>query len=382
MDADLIATLRRDSPVRIFLMVNNFEVGGSERQFTVLAQSISEPEFQVHLGCVDRRGPLADQLGDVREFPLGGSLYKWQSLRARCHLSRHLRSRQIQIAHSFDFYANLTMIPAARIARVPVVIGSHRQLGDLLTPKKFCAQAAAFYWCDAVVCNSQAGADRLAAAGVPRDKLAVIGNVLPPAALESAPAALPRHPGTLRVGMVARMNSRRKNHAGFLRIAAQIHQRMPDVEFLLVGDGPLRPELERQAAALNLSDRVIFLGDRRDIPAVLASMEVAVLTSNSESLSNAILEAMAARLPVVAYDVGGNAELVNDQRGALIAPLNEDDFANAIQRLLSDSYLRGRQGDDARHFVEENFNLDRIRGRYERLYLALLEKKRRRKPSG
>jgi glycosyltransferase involved in cell wall biosynthesis len=176
--------------------------------------------------------------------------------------------------------------------------------------------------------------------------------------------------------MVARMNAHYKNHVGFLRIAAQIHQCMPDVEFLLVGDGSLRPELEQQAAALGLSDRAVFLGDRRDIPAVLASMDVAVLTSDSESLSNAILEAMAARLPVVAYNVGGNAELVNDQRGFLIDSENENIFANAIQLLLSDANLRKQKGENARRFVKENFGIDRMRRRYEDLYVTLLEKKR------
>lgn len=369
-------TCLADSEISLFLMINTFETGGSERQFTVLAQNISESAFRIHLGCVSRRGPLADQVGDVAQFPLGGSLFGWKSLRSRLNLSRHLRSRHVQVAHAFDFYANLTLIPAAHFVRVPVIIGSHRQLGDLLTPAKFRAQTTAFRWCDAVTCNSQAAADRLAAAGVPHEKLAVIGNALLPAALEPAPAALPRRPDTLRVGMVARMNAHYKNHVGFLRIAAQIHQCMPDVEFLLVGDGSLRPELEQQAAALGLGDRVVFLGDRRDIPAVLASMDVAVLTSDSESLSNAILEAMAARLPVVAYNVGGNAELVNDQRGFLIDSENEKIFANAIQRLLSDANLRKQKGENACRFVRENFGIDRVRRRYEDLYVTLLEKKR------
>jgi len=369
-------TCLADSEISLFLMINTFETGGSERQFTVLAQNISESAFRIHLGCVSRRGPLADQVGDVAQFPLGGSLFGWKSLRSRLNLSRHLRSRHVQVAHAFDFYANLTLIPAAHFVRVPVIIGSHRQLGDLLTPAKFRAQTTAFRWCDAVTCNSQAAADRLAAAGVPHEKLAVIGNALLPAALEPAPAALPRRPDKLRVGMVARMNAHYKNHVGFLRIAAQIHQCMPDVEFLLVGDGSLRPELEQQAAALGLGDRVVFLGDRRDIPAVLASMDVAVLTSDSESLSNAILEAMAARLPVVAYNVGGNAELVNDQRGFLIDSENEKIFANAIQRLLSDANLRKQKGENACRFVRENFGIDRVRRRYEDLYVTLLEKKR------
>lgn len=384
--ASINTTRGGDPPISLFLMVNTFETGGSERQFTLLAQNIGAPAFQLHLGCVSHRGPLAAHFGDVPQFPLGGSLFGWKSLRTRLNLSRHLRHHQVQVAHAFDFYANLTLIPAARFARVPVVIGSHRQLGDLMTPAQFRAQAAAFRWCDAVVCNSQAAANRLIATGLAPDKIAVIGNALPPEAFTAAPAALPKRPGVLRVGMVARMSHRYKNHSGFLRIAAQIHrniahQRTPDTEFVLVGDGPLRQQLENEASSLGLGASAIFLGDRQDMPAVLASLDVAVLTSDSESLSNVILEAMAADLPVVAYSVGGNSELVNDQRGALVAAGNETDFANAIQSLLSDAHLREHQGSNARRFVEENFSLDRVRSRYEDLYLTLLEKKGRRKPT-
>ena len=384
-DSDNLASARRADPVRLFLMVNTFETGGSERQFTVLAQNLSPKDFDLHLGCVSHRGEFADQFKDVPQFPLGGSLFGWKSVRTRLNLRRHLCENKIEVAHAFDFYANLTMIPAARLARVPVVIGSHRQLGDLMTSSQFRAQAAAFRWCDAVVCNSQAAADRLAAVGLKREKLAIIGNALPSTAFAPAAPALPRREGVLRVGMVARMNAHYKNHAGFLRIAAEVSKRVPEAEFVLVGDGPLRPELERQAAGLGVGDRVLFLGDRQDIPAVLASLDVAVLTSDSESLSNVILEAMAASLPVVAYNVGGNAELLNEQgndglacpssRGALIPPRKDNEFAEAVIRLLSNRDLRHQQGEDARRFVEENFSLDRVRRRYEDLYLGLLTRK-------
>jgi glycosyltransferase involved in cell wall biosynthesis len=269
----------------------------------------------------------------------------------------------------------LTLIPAARLARVPVVIGSQRQLGDLLTPRQFRAQAAALRWCDGVVCNSQAAADRLASEGLRRHKLFIIGNALPATAFASVSEAVPRTSGCLRVGMVARMNAHSKNHSGFLRIASRIHQQVPDVEFLLAGDGPLRRELEKQAQDRGLGNRVIFLGDRTDIPGVFASMDVAVLTSASESLSNVILEAMAAGLPVVAYRVGGNAELVNEGRGVLIPAGNEEEFAGAVLRLLASPTMGLQLGRNGHKYAQENFSLERILERYEACYQTLLEKK-------
>ncbi len=364
-----------DSRVRLFLMTNSFETGGSERQFAVLARNLRTEQFEVDLGCIQSKGPFANDFGDVPEFWLGSNLYGWTSWRTRLRLSQRLRQQHIQIAHAFDFYTNLTLIPAARFARVPVVIGSQRQLGDLLTPKQFQAQAAAFRWCDAVICNSRAAAARLAEEGLSSDKLVVIGNALPAEAFASVPAVLPRRPGTLRVGMVARMNHRYKNHSGFLRIAQRINQRMPDVEFLLAGDGPLRTELEREAQILGIADRVVFLGDRRDIPAVMAALDVAILTSDSESLSNVILEAMAAGLPVVAYRVGGNAELVNEERGELVSSGDEERFSAAVERLLSAPSMRAQFGHNARKFAEDNFGLEKVRARYEACYRTLLEKK-------
>jgi glycosyltransferase involved in cell wall biosynthesis len=360
-------------------MINSLETGGTERQFVEIARSLRRDGLQVDLGCLQKKGPFLEGLGELHVSELGGSLYGLQSIRSRWQLVGHLRKLEIAAAHAFDFYANLMLVPAAKLARVPVVIGSHRQLGDLLTPAKFHAQLMTFRWCDRVVCNSRAAADRLLQAGLPGHKLVVIGNGLPREAFAEYAPVFERREGILRVGMIARMNAAYKNQAGFLRAAARLGDKFPNVEFLLIGDGPLRPELERQAVALGLQSRVRFLGDRRDIPAILASIDVSVVPSVSESLSNVMLESMAAGVPVVATAVGGNLELGGDGRVLLVPPNDEEALAAGLERVLADEELRRGMSYRARQFALENFGVERIHQQYCELYSDVLASRSQRR---
>ena len=363
---------------RVFLMINSFETGGSERQFAALAQSLDLERFPLSLGCIQTKGPLRELFGDVPRFRLGGSVYGWKSWHSRWQLARHLRRNKIEIAHAFDFYTNLTLIPAARAVRVPVTIASQRQLGDLLSPVQRRAQRLAFAMCKAVVCNSRAAADKLIHDGVSAAKVHVIGNALAPASFAETTPLVPRQAGVLRVGMIGRMNAHYKNHLGLLSAAAVLLRSFPQAEFLVAGDGPLRGELEGECARLGISAQVKFLGDRRDIPAVLASLDVVVSPSDSESLSNVILESMAAGLPVVATSVGGNPELVTTDRGILIPPRDVDAMVAATGRLLQDAELRAELGENARRFVRANFSAQSVTAQYEDLYTDLLAGRSRR----
>lgn len=353
-------------------MVNSLERGGTERQFVELARSLRESGCSVHLGCIQNKGPFLDDLvrfgfPEPASFGLGGSLYGWKSWKSRWKLKGHLRKGNIAVAHAFDFYVNLALVPAARLARVPV-IGSQRQLGDLLTSAQSRVQLEMFRWCDRVVCNSKAAADRLLQAGLQASKLVVIGNAMPAASFTAAPAALPAQRGVLRVGMIARMNVRAKNQDLFLRAASRLARRFPEAEFLLVGDGPFRGELEELAVDLGIQQQVRFLGDRRDIPAILASLDVSVVPSASESLSNVMLESMAAGVPVVATSVGGNVELGGEDRALLVPPNHEEALASGIESLLREEKLRREIAARARSFAEQNFSAARIRQQYCELY--------------
>jgi glycosyltransferase involved in cell wall biosynthesis len=329
----------------------------------------------VRPACLRRTGGLLSRVGEIPEFPPGGSLFGLQSMSARLAMGRYLRQNRVVAAHAFDFYTNLMVIPTARIAGVPVVMGSQRQLGDLLTPAQSWAQLQAFRMCDRVVCNSRAAAERLRKKGLTESKLEVIPNGLPSDLFAEAAASIPRRAGIVRVGMIARMNDAVKNHAAFLRAAARVAKESPNVEFLLVGDGPLRAGLESMAGELGITGKVTFAGERHDIPAMLASMDVSVLISASESLSNAILESMGAGVPVIATSVGGNPELVRDgENGLLIAGGGEEQLVKAILQLAGDANLRRSLGEHGREFAR-SFHIEVICRRYEDLYLSLLAKK-------
>jgi glycosyltransferase involved in cell wall biosynthesis len=127
---------------------------------------------------------------------------------------------------------------------------------------------------------------------------------------------------------------------------------------------------------LGIADRVIFAGERQDVPAMLASMDISALISGSESLSNVILESMAAGIPVVATSVGGNPELVtHGETGFLVPPGDEHELLRMLGELVASPELRSSCANKAKQFALANFHMDHVCRVYERLYLGILEEK-------
>jgi glycosyltransferase involved in cell wall biosynthesis len=146
---------------------------------------------------------------------------------------------------------------------------------------------------------------------------------------------------------------------------------------LIAGDGPERADLERQARVLGLGHDTRFLGNRRDVPALLAAADVFVLASLWEGLPLALLEAMAAGLPSVVTAVGGNPEVIdNGESGLLVPAADEPAFAAALRRLLRDPEQRRRMGQAARKKFNEQFSLRRFVETHENLYEAILAERR------
>jgi glycosyltransferase involved in cell wall biosynthesis len=167
-----------------------------------------------------------------------------------------------------------------------------------------------------------------------------------------------------------------KNHALFLESAARIAAQEPGARFVVVGDGVLRPTLEKQAPELGITDRVLFTGWRRDLPRICADLDVLVVSSDNEGTPVSAIEAMAAGCPVVATRVGGLPDLIEDDKtGRLVPPRDAAALASAVLNLLHSPQIARELGKNAQAFVRQRFTVQRLLSDIDDLYTQLLAEK-------
>jgi glycosyltransferase involved in cell wall biosynthesis len=387
MDDDRRAHLR--ARVKLLAVSNNFYAGGTERHLVTLSRRLDNGTFEQHLACLDRQGEFLQDI-EARDIPLTEyrikRLYGPATLRQQFRLASYLMSRGIQIVHTYGFYSHAFAIPAARLAGTPVIIASIRDLGDVWTPAQQRLQRGVCRLAHRVLTNAEAIKQRLIAAGYRRDAIAVIRNGVDPVPADEPPAG-----GTLRdelgmpadapiIAMVSRLNRVRgidfKGVEYFLEAAALVASRCPDARFLVLGDGPSRDAFVGDARRRGLAGRVLFAGFRKHVTRGLREVTLSVLPSLSEGLSNALLESMAAGVPIVATRVGGNPELVVDGvTGLLVPPRDAGALAAAMCLLLENPALARRFGEAARQRALHHFSIERMVQETEDLYLSLLRRR-------
>jgi L-malate glycosyltransferase len=381
--------MRQDSRrVRVLKFLNNFFIGGTERQFVYAANGLDRSRFAVEVGCFNREGPLLDSLsGDVpvHTYPIHGSFYSWRSIASQLRLAKDVRNRRFDVVHAYGWYPNVFAIPASRLALRPAIIASIRDVGAYMTASKIQALKFACCLADCVVANSNAGRSWLTGLGVNEQKIEVIRNgivVRPRDHHSKNDRASVRKEfgipaGTPVCACVGRVVSG-KGMDFYLRAARIVLERGRDVRFLMIGarsvDRNYQSEMETLAQELNLDHRMIFTGQRQDVPEILSEVDIVVHPSLTEGLSNVILEAMAAALPVVATRVGGNPELVEDgSTGLLVRAESAQEIADAVCQLLDQPEMARAFGERARRRVEGEFAIDCMLAKTEALYLRLIE---------
>jgi glycosyltransferase involved in cell wall biosynthesis len=169
------------------------------------------------------------------------------------------------------------------------------------------------------------------------------------------------------------MHSDVKGHSTLIEAARNVCGKFPQVKFVLIGDGKKRTEFEAKVSALGLQSNFLFLGSRQNVPEILACCDIAVLPSQAEGFSNALLEYMAMGLPTVATDVGGNPEVIeNGVNGLLVKPNHPAALADAISSLLENPHFASQLGPAGKERVRRHFNFAQLTSNVDALYTELL----------
>jgi len=368
--------------VRVAYVIDKLHLAGAQIHLLQLLRGLDRRAFEPRVFCLIRGGPVAERIRalGIEVDVLGmGSIYGPRALRALPRLVRALRGTAI--AHTYLVSANVYGTLAARLAGVPAVVTSRRDTGfsrnwRLRLVEEWLVNPRV----DRVTAVSPAIAREVRAErGLSADKVVTIPNGVDPAAFD--PALPPREAARSRLGLAGDESalgviahlSPVKGHADLLAAMARIVAAVPRARLFVVGDGILRPELEARSRSLGLGDRVIFTGAREDVATILAALDVVVVPSHTEGLSNALLEAMAMARPVVATAVGGNPDAVEaGVTGLLVPPNDPEALAAAVLRLLDHPDEARRLGEAARRRVLADFSLDRMVAGYEALYRSLL----------
>jgi glycosyltransferase involved in cell wall biosynthesis len=363
---------------RLAYVIDELEVGGTQRQVVEMSSGLMGRGWQVDVVVLT---PILAMASEFQAVGVPVHLVPKQrmvDLPLILALRRFFRRRGVGVVHAFSATAEFFGGVAARLSGCRFV-ASVRNFDEPLPALQAVSKRLACRLADVVVANSAAGGRRAVAAGVaPTGKLRVVPNGVR-LAVPSAPhdrQAVRRSLGcaedTCLILSVGRL-VRAKGYDVTVDVARQVVAVQPRARFVIVGEGPLRSVLARRIGDAGLTESVVLLGERTDVPSLLAAADVYLNTSVSEGMSNSVMEAMAAGLPVLASAVGGTPELIaSGETGILFEPGDCLAAAEMLGQLIEGAALRRAVGARARAFVEGRLTTAAMLGKLESLYEALL----------
>ncbi|WP_426751410.1 spore coat polysaccharide biosynthesis glycosyltransferase ExoK [Myxococcus sp. Y35] len=364
-------------PLRLVQFTRSFHIGGTEVQVLELLRGLP-PSYRLQVSVLDDSGPLIGavwKLGHAPEaFPLKGSVVQANTAYQVYRMARWLRRNRVELVHVHDFYSTMVAVPAAKLAGTKVIVG-RLDLSHWQGKARRAVHARLTRMADHVIGNAEAIRNQLITEeGLPASRVSVIHNGLDLPRFEARQreglrGPLPDAGGAPVVVHVANMNHPVKRQEDLLLALAMLRHEGLTLHAFLVGDGPRRPDLEKLAGELGVSDTVHFLRHRTDVPAIYARATFGVLCSTAEGMSNAVMEGMAAGLPMVVTRVGGNPDLIRDgERGLVVEPERPAQLAQAFRHLLSNPEKAREMGQAARDFVARELSLEKMVRRHDTLY--------------
>src|SRR5580658_4884022 len=364
------------APIPVLLMVRELNLGGSERQMAEIAKALDRSRFDPRVGCFRPAGLRADDLRaagvPIVHFPVPSLA----SVKGALHIAAYIREQNIQLVHTFDTPANLYGVPAARFAGSAVVLSSQRVDRVLWPAWQRHGLRLIDRMVDGIVVNCEFLRRHLRdAEKAPAGLIHLCYNGIDTHAFQAEPNARTDalRAAALVVGVVCGLRPE-KGLDTLLDAFAAVHGLVPGMKLAIVGSGSCLANLQDRARALGVLRDCIFEPATPRVADWLHAIDIFVLPSLSEALSNSLMEAMACGCCPIASRVGGNPELIEDgARGLLFPPGDAAGLAAALRELILNPDLRRRMADAGHDFVHANFSRETAARRMEQIYSGLLE---------
>lgn len=372
--------------IKILHVIDSLGIGGMERIVIDVANGLDSTRFEQVVCCISRRGEAADQLRDgVRCFDLGKGDKADRLMPLK--LAGVIRRERPDIIHSQSWSGVDTALAKLLMPGVKLVHSEHgRSYSDLRRQSlmRRMARRGLYHVADSVFAiSSEVREFYCGQTGFSAERMQIIPNGIDTRRIDEADAKGIRAefgiaPDDFVFGTVARLDLTKDTMMLARAFAAiALPRQNPKLKLLIVGDGEQRARLEEFVAMLGLNRIVIFAGMRRDVPRLLRAMDVFALSSVSEGLPLTVLEAMAARLPVVATNVGALPELVEEGRTGFLVPIRHAAaMSDKFEAFLANRRLANILGEAARQKVVREFTMERMLRNYGEMYEAVLENRR------
>jgi glycosyltransferase involved in cell wall biosynthesis len=369
---------------RILFLVTGLAYGGAETQVVYLATRFKSRGWEVGVvSLIPPKAYIEDlEKADVLVFSLD-IRRKLPDPRPILRLVQIIRKWQPDVVHSHMVHANLLARIVRPLAPFPVLVCTAHNIDEGGRLREVLYRLTDPF-CDLTTQVSQAGLERYVHVGaVPRHKICYIPNGVDTERFK--PNLEDRLKVRKELGVegfvwlaVGRFDPP-KDYPNMLQAFARVVHKHLNTMLLIAGDGPLRKTMENMTRELGVEKHVKFLGIRRDIPQLMNAADAYVMSSEWEGMPMVLLEASACGLPIVATNVGGNAEIVLDgQTGFLVPPKSPEALSQAMLRMMDlPEEVREKMGKQARKHIESNFSLDRIVDCWEALYYELLNRSSR-----
>lgn len=370
-------------PVRVCFLIDELAPAGTEMQLLALIHHLDRRRVRPYL-CLLRGDSPASQALEPDDCPIRRlgvrSLHHPATLAKLWRFARFLRREKIDVLQAYFPDSGYFGLPAALLARVKHRIRTRNNLGHWLTSLHRRLGRALNLLTTRTIANCQAARQALLETEHPRPETVVVfENGVDLERFRNVPPLTPQQAiENPRIGILANLRPV-KGLDIFIQAACKIRERFTSAVFEVAGEGD-RSIPERQAKEAGLSDCFRLLGGVAEVPEFLAGLDVAVLSSHAEGMSNALLEYMAAGRPIVATAVGAAVELIEHEvHGLLVPPGDAERLADAIERLLGDRILARRLGEAARRRVEKRYSRAAMVRRFEAFYVSLIAENGRRK---